>query len=48
MKDVIISDICENIIVGGILGNGNLVLYGRSKNAHYGEHGYNNQLNYRI
>lgn len=26
MKDVIISDICENIIFGGILGDGNLAL----------------------
>lgn len=48
MKDIIVDELCENIIIGGILGDGNLALYGRSKNAYYREHGGVNQLNYRI
>lgn len=37
----------KNIIIGSLLGDGNLALYGRSKNAHYREHGGNNQTEYR-
>lgn len=37
-----------NILVGSILGDGNLALYGRSKNAYYREHGCDKQVDYRI
>jgi len=37
-----------NILVGSILGDGNLALYGRSKNAYYREHGCDKQIDYRI
>lgn len=37
----------RNIIIGSLLGDGSLALYGRSKNAHYREHGCDKQLPYR-
>lgn len=37
----------RNIIVGSILGDGNLALYGRSIHAHYREHGCDKQIPYR-
>lgn len=39
--------ISKNILVGSILGDGNLALYGRSKNAYYREHGSPTQNEYR-
>lgn len=42
-----INPIQRNILVGSILGDGSLALYGRSKNAHYREHGCDKQLDYR-
>lgn len=43
-----VSEIEENIIIGSILGDGTISLYGRSKNAYYREHGCIEQLNYRL
>lgn len=43
-----ISEIEENIIIGSLLGDGTISLYGRSKNAYYREHGSVEQLNYRL
>lgn len=37
----------QNIIVGSLLGDGSLALYGRSKNARYREHGSIEQFPYR-
>ena len=37
----------RNIIIGSIIGDGSLALYGRSRNAHYREHGCNAQIDYR-
>jgi hypothetical protein len=37
----------QNIIIGSLLGDGSLALYGRSKNAHYREHGCLKQIGYR-
>lgn len=37
----------RNIIIGSLLGDGSLALYGRSKNAYYREHGCEKQLPYR-
>jgi transposase len=37
----------QNIIVGSILGDGSLALYGRSKNAYFREHGSEKQKEYR-
>lgn len=37
----------KNIIIGSLLGDGSLALYGRSKNAHYREHGGDSQSEYR-
>lgn len=37
----------RNIIIGSLLGDGSLALYGRSRNAHYREHGCEKQLPYR-
>ncbi|AJA47854.1 LAGLIDADG DNA endonuclease family [Clostridium pasteurianum DSM 525 = ATCC 6013] len=37
----------RNIIIGGLLGDGSLALYGRSKNAYYREHGCTKQVPYR-
>ena len=34
----------QNIIVGSLLGDGSLALYGRSKNARYREHGSSNNF----
>ena len=42
------STIEQNIIIGSLLGDGSLALYGRSKNAYYREHGADRQKNYRI
>ena len=42
-----LTDIQRNIIVGSLLGDGSLALYGRSKNAYYREHGCVKQLGYR-
>ncbi|AHM55624.1 LAGLIDADG DNA endonuclease [Peptoclostridium acidaminophilum DSM 3953] len=41
------NQIERNIIVGSLLGDGSLALYGRSKNAHYREHGGDSQIEYR-
>lgn len=38
----------RNIIVGSLLGDGSLSLYGRSKNTYYREHGCCEQLEYRL
>lgn len=46
-KDYALTNIQENILIGSVLGDGNLALYGRSKNAHYREHGCKKQLPYR-
>lgn len=43
----IVSEIELNVIVGSILGDGSLALYGISKNAYYREHGCNKQIPYR-
>ncbi|MCH3964289.1 MAG: hypothetical protein LKE46_08420 [Clostridium sp.] len=37
----------RNIIVGSLLGDGSLALYGRSKNAYYREHVCSKQVPYR-
>ncbi|MBL4938001.1 hypothetical protein JK636_20020 [Clostridium sp. YIM B02515] len=37
-----------NILLVSILGDGNLALYGRSKNAYYREHGCDKQVDYRM
>lgn len=37
----------RNIIIGSLLGDGSLALYGRSKNAYYREHGCTRQVPYR-
>lgn len=47
IKDYSLNQIQRNIIVGSILGDGNLALYGRSKHAHYREHGSDKQILYR-
>lgn len=41
------TEIEMNIIVGSLLGDGSLALYGRSKNPYYREHGCVEQLSYR-
>lgn len=41
------TDIQKNIIIGSLLGDGSLALYGRSKNAYYREHSCLKQLPYR-
>ncbi len=41
------SNIKDNILVGSIIGDGNLALYGRSINAYYREHGCSEQNGYR-
>ena len=43
-----VTEIEQNIIVGSLLGDGSLALYGRSKNAYYREHGCNAQIPYRL
>lgn len=43
-----VSELEENIIVGSILGDATISLYGRSKNAYFREHGCIKQLNYRL
>ncbi|WP_346928220.1 hypothetical protein [Clostridium sp.] len=42
------TEIEENIIIGSLLGDGSLGLYGRSKNAYYREHGCDAQIQYRL
>ncbi|MDU5105248.1 hypothetical protein [Clostridium sp.] len=42
------TEIELNIIIGSLLGDGSLALYGRSKNAYYREHGCYKQIPYRI
>lgn len=41
------NQIERNIIVGSLLGDGSLALYGRSINAYYREHGCDEQIEYR-
>lgn len=41
------NQIEQNIIIGSLLGDGSLALYGRSINAHYREHGCDRQIEYR-
>lgn len=43
-----VTELEQNIIVGSLLGDGNLALYGRSKNAYYREHGCDAQIPYRL
>lgn len=43
-----VSELEENIIIGSLLGDGTLSLYGRSKNSYYREHGCIEQLGYRL
>jgi len=43
-----VTEIEQNIIIGSLLGDGSLALYGRSKNAYYREHGCNAQIPYRL
>lgn len=47
-KKYIPTEIEENIIIGSLLGDGSLALYGRSKNAYYREHGCDAQIQYRL
>lgn len=42
------TEIELNIIIGSLLGDGSLALYGRSKNAYYREHGCDAQIPYRL
>lgn len=46
-KEYFITQIQQNIIVGSVLGDGSLSLYGRSKNAYFREHGCGRQKEYR-
>lgn len=41
------TEIEQNIIIGSVLGDGSLALYGRSKNTYYREHGCDEQIPYR-
>lgn len=43
-----VTEIEQNIIIGSLLGDGSLALYGRSKNAYYREHGCDAQIPYRL
>jgi hypothetical protein len=43
-----VTEVEQNIIVGSLLGDGSLALYGRSKNAYYREHGCTEQIPYRL
>lgn len=47
IKPMQIGILEQNIIVGSLLGDGSLALYGRSKNARYREHGAIEQIPYR-
>jgi len=47
LNDYKMNHIERNIIIGSILGDGSLALYGRSINAHYKEHGGKEQIPYR-
>ncbi len=44
---VFINQLERNIIIGSLLGDGSLTLYGRSINAYYREHGCDAQMEYR-
>lgn len=46
-KNYALNQLEKNIIIGSLLGDGTLSLYGRSKNAHYREHGCDAQFAYR-
>lgn len=46
-KEYFPTNIQQNIIVGSVLGDGSLALYGRSKNAYFREHGCDKQKEYR-
>lgn len=48
LKNYSLTNIERNIIVGSLLGDGSLAIYGRSKNAYYREHGSDSQREYRI
>lgn len=41
------NELERNILIGSLLGDGSLALYGRSTNAHYREHGGHAQTEYR-
>lgn len=43
-----VTEIEQNIVIGSLLGDGSLALYGRSKNAYYREHGCDAQITYRL
>lgn len=43
-----VTEIEQNIIIGSLLGDGSLALYGRSKNTYYREHGCDAQIPYRL
>lgn len=47
LKNYTLSQIQKNIIIGSILGDGSIALYGRSRNAYYREHGCDKQRGYR-
>ena len=47
IKTYNMTNIEKNIIIGSLLGDGSLALYGRSKNAYYREHGCTKQVPYR-
>ena len=47
IKPMYVGTVEQNIIVGSLMGDGSLALYGRSKNARYREHGAIEQLPYR-
>lgn len=47
LKNYTITPLQRNIVIGSLLGDGSLALYGRSKNAHYREHGCDRQIGYR-
>lgn len=46
-KNYKLNTIQKNIIIGSILGDANLAMYGRSINAYYREHGCDKQISYR-
>ncbi|AWK50936.1 hypothetical protein DIC82_07850 [Clostridium beijerinckii] len=42
------TEIEQNIIVGSLLGDVSLTIYGKSKNTYYREHGCDAQIPYRL
>lgn len=46
-KEYMMTDLERNIIIGSLIGDGTLSLYGRSKNAYYRENTGKSQINYR-